>query len=206
MALLSVGLERKGRPRLRRRIVHIALGTLFILSLLTWDGLKWPLLALLVLGTCLSILQDKRPLRSISWFLDRYDKVGDQVPGQGPITFFSGALVVWFIFGGSVALAALIVLTFGDPLANIIGSVVGRCRIPWNREKTLEGSIAFYVSSGAVLALVLGPAPGFVLAAIGSLVETGRARRSLLLDDNILIPVVVALSAWVLDLCLPSFI
>ncbi len=82
----------------RRKFLHLFLGAAFMLSLLVDDRLRWAFLVLLCFGLALSLYQEKRPIKSLTWVLDRYDKSGDVVPGQGPITFFLGSLLAWSLF------------------------------------------------------------------------------------------------------------
>ena len=84
----------RGSIHVRRKVFHLFLGTVFIISMLTMDELKWFFLGVLAFGLVLSFAQEKRKLPVITWFLDRYDKSTDRIPGQGPLTFFIGAVLV----------------------------------------------------------------------------------------------------------------
>ena len=73
----------------------MSVGMVFLLSIFWWDATKWFFLGVLGMGLVLSLVMEKRRVPFISWFLARYDKTTDVVPGQGPITFFTGTLLAW---------------------------------------------------------------------------------------------------------------
>jgi uncharacterized protein (TIGR00297 family) len=99
------------------------------------------------------------------------------------------------------------ILAIGDGMANIVGRRVGGVRIPWNREKTIAGSLALVVFGGAAGALlawwcrpaVIPPpylwfslgAP-FAAALAAAAVETIPVR----LDDNVSVPLSAAGVLW----------
>jgi len=43
-----------------------------------------------------------------------------------------------------IGIVALMLLCGGDGLADIVGKKMGRMRIPWSKEKSVEGSIAMF--------------------------------------------------------------
>jgi dolichol kinase len=189
--------------RVRRKIFHLVLGTVFLLSMLLSRDLRWFFLAVLALGAVLSFLQEKRRLPVISWFLDRYDKHGDEVPGQGPLTFFLGSVVVWFIFPEKIALISLMVLTFGDPMAFMGGMLIGGPKLPWNRNKTWTGLLMFTVVPMILISFLYGPVAGSIGVITGALAETLCLPGRVLTDDNVFVPTVTALSLWILTLVVP---
>ena len=122
-----------------------------------------------------------------------------------------------------IAAAAWGILAFGDGFATLIGhrwtrpsasvpnSAVSSGRIPWNRDKSIAGTLAFIVFgglAGVALAWWIRPAVvpmpplAFTLAAplaaavIAALVETIPIR----LDDNISVPAAAAAVLWIASL------
>lgn len=175
--------------RIRRKVFHLALGTLFIVLFLGERDLRWPLYLVLLLGLALSFVQERWPLRPLKWMLDRYDKRSDLVLGQGPITFFLGCLVAWSLFPRDAALGAMVVLTFGDPCAYLVGTLIGKRSLPWNGNKTWVGTVAFFLVPAIILVPLLGPALGLLLPLVGAVVESLALPRSVILDDNVTIPI-----------------
>jgi dolichol kinase len=82
-------------------------------------------------------------------------------PGERESGFSAGILlypvsvfILIFAFPLPVAASLWGVLSFGDGMASVAGSLAGRRRLPWNRAKTLEGMLAF--------ALAAAPASAFL--------------------------------------------
>jgi dolichol kinase len=114
----------------------------------------------------------------------------------GSSYFIFGALLAIILFPKPVAIASLYILIISDAMAAIVGTGWGRTRI---FAKSLEGSIAFFVSGTIVVLLAMQDKPLWgesamqghlwwgVLAVVGATVvelfPTG-------LDDNLTIPLV----------------
>ncbi len=186
----------------RRKIFHMLLGTVFILSMLAYWNLRWFFLAVLAFGIGLSFIQEKRPLPIISWFLDRYDKKGDEVPGQGPLTFFLGSVLVWFLFPDDIAVISLIVLTFGDPLAFLGGIMIRGPKLPWNKNKTYAGILSFMIVPMIMISAIYNPLYGAVAVITGGVAETLCLPEKVLTDDNFLVPASTAVVVWILSILL----
>ncbi len=120
-------------------------------------------------------------------------------------------LIVAFPDRRDIIAAAWGVLAFGDGMATLVGRHTSSARIPWNREKSVAGSIAFVIFGGAAgsflcwwcRSTVIPPAyPWFSLwmplvAAIGAAaVETIPIR----LDDNISVPATAGAVLWLTSL------
>jgi uncharacterized protein (TIGR00297 family) len=106
-----------------------------------------------------------------------------------------------------IVAAAWGVLAFGDGMATIAGRHIGSPRLPWNRDKSIAGTVAFVLFGGAAgsflcwwcRSTVIPPAyPWFsiwmpwVAAAAAALVETIPIR----LNDNISVPATAAAVLW----------
>jgi uncharacterized protein (TIGR00297 family) len=116
-------------------------------------------------------------------------------------------LILVFPDRPDIAAAAWGILAFGDGAATIAGRRIGGPPIPWNREKTVAGSVTFAIAGGAAgvcLAwwcrpavipppylwfAVVAPAAAAVVAAF---VETIPIR----LDDNLSVPASAAAVLW----------
>jgi len=191
---------------LRRKVFHTTVGVVFLLSIFLFDQFKWFYLFVLGCGIVLSYVMEKKPIRFIKWFLDRYDKLEDIVPGQGPITFFAGALFSWFVFGWEPAAVSIIVLSFGDPLAYVMGEAIGGPKIPWNRRKTVAGSLSFTVFPFLLISLLWNPLLGLLAAGLGAIGESLPLPNRLVTDDNMIIPLTVSAGIWVLSMLIPGLV
>jgi dolichol kinase len=184
----------------------MSVGLVFILTIMAYEPSKWFFLGILGVGLLISLIMERTRLPFLSWFLDRYDKTTDVVPGQGPITFFTGTLLAWFIFGSDIALLSVVALSFGDPVAYVFGKSIKGPRLPWNKRKTVAGSLAFLISPMAIVSIIWGPVPGVIVGVVGSIAESLPFPNKFLSDDNIVIPVVVAVVLWTATILFPSLL
>ena len=107
------------------------------------------------------------------------------------------------------------VLAFGDGMATFVGRRSRGPAIPWNREKTWTGTLAFVVFgglAGSFLAWwcrpIVTPAPGlwfslgapWIAAVAAAAVETIPIR----LDDNLSVPATAASVLWALSMMSPD--
>ena len=198
--------ETGGGVWIRRKVFHQSVGIAFLLSMFYSDTTKWFFLSVLGMGLILSLVMEKRRLSVITWFLERYDKTVDVVPGQGPITFFTGTLIAWYLFGWEIAALGVIALAFGDPMAYVIGKSLGGPLDPWSDRKTLSGSLAFAVAPAVLISLIWNPVLGIMVGIAGALAESLPLPNGLLTDDNIIIPVVVAAAVWLVSSIFPSIL
>lgn len=184
-------------PReLRRKVFHVLLGAFFIAVMDLLPDLMPIAIILLVAGTVLSMVHARRRLPVVGQILDRFDRPGDLLPGIGIITFFLGTLLSFLIFPKMVAIAGVAVMTFGDPMASIVGMSFGNHRYPLNSRKTIEGTLAFVLVSLAVLVPMVGPIWGAVGAIGGALVESVRIPSGWPINDNVTVPLGASLAIW----------
>ncbi len=104
----------------------------------------------------------------------------------GSTYFLIGTLLAIIIFPKDIAIASLYILVISDTAASIVGSAWGRIRL--FRRKTVEGSIAFFVTGMIVVAFTMGHSLFWGTAGVlgATLVELLPIR----LDDNLTIPLV----------------
>ena len=120
-------------------------------------------------------------------------------------------LILLFPYRLDIAAAAWGILALGDGMASVVGRRWGRRRIPWNRDKSIAGSVALFLCGGAAGAFLAWwcrpaviPPPflwfslgvPFVAALVAAFAETIPVR----LDDNILVPGSAAAVLWVFSL------
>jgi dolichol kinase len=117
----------------------------------------------------------------------RHTKDKEKKRPLGSFFYVLSGLIVIALFDKSTAAAALFTLSISDPLSSIVGSKFGRVRL---REKTLEGTLTFFLSSLCIfLAFSYSVPVCIVCAAISSLTELLSGRH---VDDNLSIPLVTA--------------
>lgn len=186
----------------RRQIVHVAMGGWALL--LRW--LTWPQAAVLAVA---ALAFNTLVLPRIGGrAMYRPADVARGYPlGILLYPFVVLVLVVTFRQRLDLTAAAWGILAAGDGFATIVGQRVPAHRLPWNREKTVAGLLAFIVCgavAGSALAIWtaphVAPPPSMALLIIGpvaaslaaAFVETIPVR----LDDNISVPLTAGFVLW----------
>ena len=146
-------------------------------------------------------LKTKLPILSYIWKRYRRRKEGQHLGGE--VFFLFGTIIVLASFDLRIAVAAVLMTTFGD-LVSSIGGKLGRFRIPRREFRSFEGMFAefivdivigFYVirtlSGGSIWWLTWSDISGFPLWGViigmsftATFIETLVTK----LDDNLLIP------------------
>jgi len=110
----------------------------------------------------------------------------------GPVTLGLGAMLSLLLYPLPAASIAVYALAFGDGIASLAGTIMRGPRIPLFGGKTISGSLAcFSAIFVATLSVTQRPAPAFVLATAGALLEAIPAGNF----DNIILPVGVGFLA-----------
>ncbi len=105
----------------------------------------------------------------------------------GATFLYISSLFVIIVFPKNIAVISLLFLTFGDSSACLVGSLIGRIKTIGN--KTLEGSIAFFVF--AIIATFWVPGIPFYIKIIGALSATFTEVFAIKkIEDNLTIPIV----------------
>jgi dolichol kinase len=136
--------------------------------------------------------------RWFGWLLRRHetDIIRKQLTGASNVLISASVCVL--LFPKVIALNAFTILIISDTTSALIGRRFGRHRF---LAKSLEGSLAFFVS--AVIVILIAPKVsrlpaeygiGIFAAAIGAVVEALPIK----IDDNLSIPIAVGFSLWCL--------
>ena len=184
-----------------RQIVHMSMGAFgFLLRWIAW----WQAVALAAGALAFNVLVLPRIGRRLYRAGDR-DRVA-----HGIVFYPLSVLLLILVFPRrpDIAAAAWGILAAGDGVATLVGRALGGRRWPWNREKTVAGSIAFATAgacAGVALAWWCRPAvsspPSIVFvvaapiaaAAVAALVETIPIR----LDDNLSVAAAAGAVLWI---------
>lgn len=179
----------------KRQAIHlfVSVAALIILLIMSRNWLIGFIFIVLVVG---SILINKKTrnkkIHLIDWFVKEFERNDVRVPGWGSACIATGVLIlVAFLKDTSAIAAGFVVLGLGDGLATIIGGK-GKYRLPWNRNKTVEGTTAFFLGSlPAWIFIGITALPLAIITAIAESIDTG-------IDDNLLIPIVCVIVLSVL--------
>jgi len=144
---------------LSRKIIHIGTGPIFVICwLLFTDAPSARYLAALVPAAITlqfylvgsGIIKDPAAVQSMSRTGDRREIL------RGPLYYGIVFVVVTIFYWKETptGIVALMLMCGGDGLADIVGRRYGRRQIPWNRGKSMEGSLSVFVG-GSLLALMV---------------------------------------------------
>ncbi len=185
----------------RRQILHIVTGVLFIIGMFVAEylygqnGLIYFEFAIYLLLQIILIiiddyLQNKSLGKVLSPLFKAFERTGAK-PGYGAFWYGMGILFAFvFINEFNMIAATIVALAFGDGLATIFG-VRGKIPNPINSNKTVEGSLAFFIGT----AIIAYPFIGMVslpFALVTALVEALPPK----FDDNFMIPLVSILFSF----------
>jgi len=114
--------------------------------------------------------------------LDQFDR-NEKLPARGGLAYVAGTLFLVSAVDLNFALGVIAILAFGDGFATLIG-MSGKHKLPINKRKTWEGTLAFALVSIAASMYFLGPANAVLYSVVFAIIEA----VDLKVDDNLLIP------------------
>jgi dolichol kinase/phosphoserine phosphatase len=104
-----------------------------------------------------------------------------------PLYYAFGILLTLLVFPFPASAAAVAIFALGDSTASIFGGLIGKS-LPFNKGKTLEGSLSGFVFAFLAGCLFVAPCVAAVGAAVAMFVEY----LPLPVNDNVLLPMVTA--------------
>jgi len=174
---------------IRRKIVHLATLAIPIGYILTSEETVLIFLIPLFIGLLLvDLLRHYHSgLASLfrKYFFGKVLREEEKPTLMGSTYFLFSSLLTILLFPKSIAIACLLILTISDTCAALVGKGIGKISI---FEKTLEGSIAFFLSSLLIVWVYpnLNRFSGSLAALGATLVEILPIK----VDDNLTIPLV----------------
>jgi len=199
---LSRAVQTRGMTNeLGRKSVH-AVGVIFILLsyfIPRHFFLVLLLAALLVTAAhcaMMPVLSKIPIIRKISAFFNSLTRKEEQKKGIyiGATTYLLSMLIIAFFFNLQIFRAASLLLAIGDSASTIFGIRFGRHKLPYNKKKSIEGSLAGFAAALVSTSLVLNFPLAAIASAVGMLVESLPWK----LDDNLTVPIATALVLWLL--------
>ena len=140
--------------------------------------------------------------RRAAWVNRFFVRAEEQFRESAMIPYAIAVLLTILTVPKRAALVGIYTLAVADPLAAVVGIQYGRRRIARNR--SLEGSLAFFAATLVIAALVLGwgaEAPALAIAGASATIGLGAAMCELLplrIDDNLTIPLFVGFTNWII--------
>jgi phosphoserine phosphatase len=111
-----------------------------------------------------------------------------------PVYFAVGILFTLLLFKAPLSYAAIACFALGDSMASIFGGLASRRPFPFNKSKTLAGSLAGFFFAFLAGVVFVSPFLALVGAAVAMIVES----LPLPVNDNIMIPLCTALALTLL--------
>ncbi|WP_048056448.1 diacylglycerol/polyprenol kinase family protein [Methanocaldococcus fervens] len=172
---------------LYRQTIHLTAGVLIAFSVLIFKKqLIIPLVVSIAVGTLLYFLCKSYYIPIISDLLNLCKR--EKEDGRGAIYFAIGMLISLLLIDDiNAVFFGILVFAVGDALATFIG-VRGKLKMKY-LEKTVEGFLAFFISSSLILYPFYG-VYGILVALISALAEF--VSKGLKIDDNLYLPLIVA--------------
>lgn len=153
--------------RVTRQAIHLFSGDNMLL-LPFFSALIYPLtipigLALL---TLYSFRRSKKSIMSRTMIVDEYDKYHAYGPLYYILSIMILLIIAWDI--RHIAMAAVMIMAWGDGAASVLGPRFKRRHIYPNSSKSLEGSIAMFIFAmlGASLAMIIALQSGLIVSSI----------------------------------------
>jgi phytol kinase len=145
---------------LSRKFIHIGTGPLFVLCwlLFTTDSINKYLAALVPLAFTLQflligtgVIKDEASVKAMSRSGDRREIL------RGPLYYGIIFVLLTIIYWKSspIGIIALMLMCGGDGLADIFGRKWGYKKLPWNRNKSLAGSLGMLLGGWLLSLLIL---------------------------------------------------
>ena len=177
------------KKELWRQLVHASGVFIVVLGFfITPELLILLCIGLVVLAETLFQLDKYHHIPIFSRILTTCKRKDDE---RGFIYFFIGITLTIYLFkfNMNVVNAAILILLFGDSASTLIGKRFGRHKLPFQNEKTFEGSLSFLFVGFTVALTQLPMLPAISGAFFGAITEAYSP-----VDDNIPVPIVSALA------------
>ncbi len=120
---------------------------------------------------------------------DSLDRRG-YFPYYGAFTFYLGSAITLALFPTEIAILAIAALAMQDSISTLIGIHFGKHKLFYNKNKSVEGTLAGFAAAFLACSLLSNFSTGFVASLIGTLIESLPVR----IDDNLTIPIGVAVA------------
>ncbi len=172
---------------LRKSVHLVSILIILIYEFFGKEAILWVLMLFLVTVLVLDYFRLEHGMR-IPFFYTMYRK--DEADRFGGHIFFAlGAISVITLFSREIAYASILMATFGDLAAALIGKFYGKRRVFQNlfkNDKSIEGSASEFVIDFFIGLLIVGnPIISLVMAVLATFTETAVNK----IDDNLMVPV-----------------
>jgi len=142
--------------------------------------------------------RERLPLRMKKWeeledethkFINSFERKRDlkNRPYFGAIMFMLAVGFTLLVFPETAAVLAVLILSISDSASTLIGIHIGETKLPHNKNKSLEGSSVFFLTSTLIALLFVSPTSSIIIALTSTFIESMPG-----IDDNFSVPITVA--------------
>jgi len=182
---------------IKRKIAHMLFGVLIVALLKSESIGLIHLFFLVIAGIIISFLTKKYNILAVPWLMKHLERKENlkKFPGKGAIFYLIGVFFTVAFFPLDIAMPAIIILAFADSASYIFGVRFGKTQHPFTRKKFIEGMVAG-ITAGSIGASIFIPWQEALAASFFAMVAEGIEIKIGLtdVDDNIVIPVVAAIT------------
>ncbi len=184
-----------------RKILHIICGLLIILSIQFELLTPLILFEVFILLLCISLLSRKVWIPIWNFLIRKFERKEwkKSFPGRGLIYFVAGAVISLYLFPRNLALASIMIATFGDSSSCIFGILYRKITNKNHHKKLIFGTVGGFFAGliGASFYIAL-PEAALASAAglLAEFVEMDLNKSPL--DDNIAVPLASATAVLIL--------
>ncbi|RJQ15674.1 hypothetical protein C4573_05955 [Candidatus Woesearchaeota archaeon] len=174
---------------LRRQIFHLIFGIFFVLLLFFNILNAWMALVLFGIALLYAIFHRYVKLFFIDWFVERFERDEPGVKFHGLVSFLLGVFIAVAFFEKQIAMAAMMILAFGDSASTIFGVLLGRKKMPWSERKTIVGTFFGIVFAFLGAVMFVSPLHAFIASVLAMTVES-IDYEIIGVNDNVILPFV----------------
>lgn len=194
-AFLASKGKRQREVEAKRDFVQIFAGIVAFLILLLGYFPQTILFSFILVLMSLSTYATLNRSSSISKFLFSLERKNEAF-GKGAFWLAFGLVFAMAFVHMPQLLAIAIALFFGDSFATLVGMRFGRHKLIYNKEKSVEGVIAFFVVVALLAYFVVGIS-SLIYATVGALVEGAAGKQ---IDDNLAVAIALTVLYFALML------
>ena len=208
---LRDNLTSEERMEIRRQAMHCLIGIAIAVFVWKYSSLWYVILIIAAAGIALSY-SIKSAASAKAGILRRFRKLAvaalqlverkadlQRFPGKGAILLFVGSAITAAIFG-KLAVAPIIILAVGDSVSHLAGRLMGKTRHRWpfDKQKTVEGSVTGFVAAAAAATMILPVCQAVFAAGAAMIIEAIDVRlMGRKVDDNLTAPLAAAAVLWI---------
>ncbi|AKB29340.1 phytol kinase [Methanosarcina siciliae T4/M] len=172
---------------LRKSVHLVSILIVLIYEFYGKETILWVLMLFLVTVLILEYFRLEQGMKIPFFYMMYREHEADSCGGH--IYFALGAIAAISIFSKEIAYAAVLMTTFGDLAAALIGKFYGKKRIfkqVFKNDKSLEGSASEFIIDLLIGLFIVGdPFVALIMAFFATLSETAVNQ----IDDNLVIPI-----------------